>query len=151
MDEGKFDPQLAWLAPARKAKSVPDDSESVDFKDSGPKLAGGRRRESCDARSTDSQTWPRRAPIPMWNWKPMPADAWPARSVVRAVPVADSAAAETQFFERLFGVRPKPAPPPTPPPVRQRPVPQMKPLDRNLAQTNNGHASAHDLKPSPRL
>ena len=41
MDQGTFEQQVAWIAPARKAnpfQMIP----AVEFKDSGPKLAGCR-------------------------------------------------------------------------------------------------------------
>ena len=44
MEEGKFDPQLAWLAPANKPNPF-QLVQSVSFKDSGPEREGQRRRE----------------------------------------------------------------------------------------------------------
>ena len=40
MDEGRFEPQLAWLAPAQKPNPF-QMIEAVDFKDSGPNVPGG--------------------------------------------------------------------------------------------------------------
>ncbi|MBA2586957.1 MAG: penicillin-binding protein 2, partial [Chthoniobacterales bacterium] len=54
MDEGKFEPQLAWLAPAHRSnpfQMIP----AVDYKDSGPNLANNDEKKSDDANASDAQ------------------------------------------------------------------------------------------------
>lgn len=121
MDEGKFEPQLAWLAPAHRSnpfQMIP----AVDYKDSGPNLANNDEEKSDDANASDAQ---------MANAGDQPdveqeadADGRVAsqqRRVARAIPVGPPPPQrKPNFFERLFGSR-RPAPQPTPAPVRRAP------------------------------
>ncbi|HEY2139681.1 MAG TPA: hypothetical protein VGH00_06365, partial [Chthoniobacterales bacterium] len=123
MAEGKFDPQLAWLAPAHKPNPF-QQVVSVDFKDK-PNLPdsdeeGGNDNDPSTAASAE-----------MANTTADPsvepeADAAGKvqKKAVRPVVVATPPPRKLSFFERLFGARPKPAPAPTPPPKQQpqRPV-----------------------------
>src|SRR5204862_374083 len=55
MDQGTFDPQLAWLAPAHKSnpfQSIP----VVEFKDSSPKLAASDEENLDGSTNTDMAT-----------------------------------------------------------------------------------------------
>jgi hypothetical protein len=113
-DEGKFDMQVAWLAPAHKANPL-QLIKAVTYHDTGGNLGGEDEETADQSQNADAQ---------MAN-----ADAAPdvepeadAQGTVRrarlprAVPVA-APARPRNFFERLFGVRRQPAP--TPPPARR--------------------------------
>ena len=117
MEAGKFDPQLAWLEPARKPNPF-QFLESVDFKDSG--LSGPAQDETnpSDAQSSDSQLAADGA-APDVEPEADAAGRVAGKRVARAVPVATPPPRKPSFFERLFGVRSKPAPQPTPPPARR--------------------------------
>jgi penicillin-binding protein 2 len=113
-DEGKFDMQVAWLAPAHKANPL-QLIKAVTYHDAGGNLGGEDEETADQSQNADAQ---------MAN-----ADAAPdvepeadAQGTVRrahlprAVPVT-APARPRNFFERLFGVRRQPAP--TPPPARR--------------------------------
>ena len=116
-DDGKFDMQVAWLAPAHHANPL-QLIKAVSYSGSGGNL-GGDDEEGAD----QSQA----ATVEMASSNASP-DVEPeadsqgqvrgrrAAPVARAVPVA--APQPRNFFERLFGVRRQPAP--TPVPARQR-------------------------------
>ncbi len=116
MDEAKFDPQLAWLEPARKPNPF-QFLDSVDFKDSG--LSGSSEDETnpSDAQTVDSQL-AAAGPAPDVEPEADAAGRVTGKKVVRAVPVSAPPPRKLNFFERLFGIRPKPTPPPPPPPRR---------------------------------
>jgi penicillin-binding protein 2 len=117
-DEGKFDMQVAWLAPAHKANPL-QLIKAVTFHDAGGNLGSDDEETAGDSQNADAQM--------------ASSDASPdvepeadsqgkvrrraAAAAARAVPVA--APAPRNFFERLFGVRRQPAPAPTPPPGRR--------------------------------
>ena len=116
MEGGRFDPQLAWLEPARKPNPF-QFHESIEFKDSG--LGGPAEDETnpSDAQSADSQL---AATGPAPDVEPEADAAGRVAGkprVARAVPVA-TPPRKLNFFQRLFGARPKPAPQPTPLPRR---------------------------------
>jgi penicillin-binding protein 2 len=117
MDEKTFDPQLAWLAPAHKANPF-QLIAAVDFKDSNPKLT------ASDEENLDGSTNSDLANAGADPDVELEADAngrvADQKRVVRPTP-APTPPRKLNFFERLFGVHPKPAPPPTPPPVRRPP------------------------------
>ena len=118
-DDGKFDMQVAWLAPAHHANPL-QLIKAVSYPGAGGNL-GGADEEGAD----QSQA----ATVEMASSNASPdvepeADAQGkvrrrgAASVARAVPVA--APQPRNFFERLFGIRRQPAP--TPAPARRRGV-----------------------------
>jgi penicillin-binding protein 2 len=117
MDQGTFQQQVAFMAPAHKAnpfQMIP----AVEFKDSAPKLAGDDEENLDGSTSSD-----------MANTTADPsvepeADAAGKvqKKVMRPVVVATPPPRKPSFFERLFGARPKPAPAPPTPPPKQRPV-----------------------------
>jgi penicillin-binding protein 2 len=118
VNEGSFDQQITWLAPAHKPNPF-QMIAAVDFKDSNPKLAASDEENLDGSTNTD-----------MANAGADPdvepeADAngrvAGQKRIVRAAPPPPPPARKPNFFERLFGVRPKPAPPPTPPPARRAP------------------------------
>jgi penicillin-binding protein 2 len=115
MDDGNFDMQVAWVAPAHKSNpfqtvkevnygtggNLGNDEEEQD--DSGAKVqmagAGGEPDVEPDADAQGKVASRARAP--------------------RAVPVAPPQR-QPNFFERLFGARRQPQPQPTPTPRRTR-------------------------------
>ncbi|PYI93552.1 MAG: hypothetical protein DME97_04605 [Verrucomicrobia bacterium] len=115
MDQGTFQQQVAWIAPARKAnpfQMIP----AVEFKDSGPKLAATDEENLDGSTSSDMANTSADPSV-----EPEADAAGKVKKAPRPVVVATPPPRKLSFFERLFGVRPKPAPAPTPPP-KQRPV-----------------------------
>jgi penicillin-binding protein 2 len=116
MDQGNYQQQVAWIAPAHKAnpfQMIP----AVVFNDSGPKINASDEENLAGSTNSD-----------MANTSADPsvepeADAGGKvqKKVMRPVVVATPPPRKLSFFERLFGARPKPTPPPTPPP-KQKPV-----------------------------
>jgi penicillin-binding protein 2 len=119
LEEGKFDMQVAWLAPAHKANPF-NLIKEVSFHDEGGNL-GGEDEETANGSPN--------ATVQMANSDASPdvePDADSAGKVrrrglaaPRAVPVA-TPAPPRNFFQRLFGARQRPAAPPPPPPTRKR-------------------------------
>jgi penicillin-binding protein 2 len=120
IDEGKFEMQVAWLAPAHKPNPFQMIKE-VSFHDSGPNVAASDEENADDSQSADAQ---------MASAGDSPdvepeADAQGRVSkyprAPRAQPVAAQAERPRNFFQRLFGIKRQPPPPiPTPPPSRRR-------------------------------
>lgn len=117
MDQGTFQQQVAWIAPARKSnpfQMIP----AVEFKDSGPKLAATDEENLDGSTSSDMASTTADPSV-----EPEADAAGKVKKAPRPVVVATPPPRKPSFFERLFGVRPKPAPAPTPPPKQpQRPV-----------------------------
>jgi penicillin-binding protein 2 len=117
MDEGTYDAQVAWVAPAHKANPF-QMIAAVAFKDSNPNLAGGDDENLDGSTSSDMAIASANPDVEL------EADAngrVAGQKRVRATPAPTPPPRKLNFFERLFGVRPKPAPPPTPPPRRPPP------------------------------
>ena len=117
MDEGTFDPQLAWLAPAHKANPF-QMIAAVDFKDSNPTLTGGDDENLDGSTSSDMAIASANPDVEL------EADASgrvAGQKRNRPAPAPTPPPRKPNFWERLFGARPK-APPPTPPPVRRPPA-----------------------------
>src|SRR5438477_219999 len=117
-DEGKYDMQVAWLAPAHKANPL-QLIRSVSFHDAGGNLGGDDEEspdqsQSATVQMASSDASPDVEPEADSQGKVRRRGNAP---VARAVPAAP--AAPRNFFQRLFGVHPRQAPPP-PPPSRQR-------------------------------
>jgi penicillin-binding protein 2 len=114
MDEGNFDMQVAWLAPAHHAnplqliKAVSYAGSNLGSEDE----EGADTSQSADVQMASDNASPDVEPE---------ADAQGQVSkrprVVRAAPAPPPR--QPNFFERLFGVK-RPAPPPAPTPVRRR-------------------------------
>jgi penicillin-binding protein 2 len=116
MDQGTFQQQVAWLAPAHKSnpfQMIP----AVTFKDSGPKLDAGDE-ENLDGNSNSDMANTTADP----SVEPEADAAGKVKKAPRPVVVATPPPRKPNFFERLFGVRPKPAPAPPTPPPKQKPV-----------------------------
>jgi penicillin-binding protein 2 len=115
MEEGTFDAQIAWLAPARKQNPF-QMIEAVAFKDAGAGAASGDE-ENLDDQNANVQ-------LASGDANPDVEPEADAQGRVRRAPVARAQpVAQPQrrpnFFERLFGVRRQPPPAPTPPPARR--------------------------------
>ncbi|MEY2480015.1 MAG: hypothetical protein QOI04_942, partial [Verrucomicrobiota bacterium] len=115
MDQGTFNPPLAFLAPARKPNPFAMIA-AVDFKDSNPKLAATDEENLDGSTNTDMANT---SADPLVEPDPDAAGKVAGKKVMRPVVVATPPPRKLSFFERLFGVRPKPAPQPTPPPPRK--------------------------------
>lgn len=118
MDEARFDPQLAWLEPARKPNPF-QFLDSVDFKDSGVSGPADDETNPSDAQGADSQL-ASTGPAPDVELEADAAGRVAGQRRVRVAPPPPPPPRKLNFFERLFGVRPKPTPPP-PPPQRRPP------------------------------
>jgi hypothetical protein len=116
MEQGTFDPKLAFLAPARKPNAF-SMIAAVEFKDSSPKLAGGDEENLDGSTNTDLANTSADPLV-----EPEADAAGKVKKAPRPVVVATPPPRKLNFFERLFGVRPKPAPAPAPPPKRPPPV-----------------------------
>jgi penicillin-binding protein 2 len=119
MDEGTYDPQLAWLAPAHKSNPF-QMIAAVDFKDSNPKLAAGDEENLDGSTNADMASTAANPDVEL------EADAngrvAGQKKTVRPAPAPTPPPRKPSFFERLFGIKPKPTPPPAPAPVRRPPA-----------------------------
>src|SRR6184192_720107 len=118
-DEGKFDMQVAWLAPAHHANPL-QLIKSVAYHDAGGNL-GSEDEEDADqsqnatAQMASSDASPDVEPEADAQGKVQRRGSAP---VVRTAPAAPQA--PRNFFDRLFGIRRQPAPASTPPPPPNR-------------------------------
>jgi penicillin-binding protein 2 len=115
MDQGTFDPQVAWLAPARKSnpfQMIP----AVEFKDSSPKLAASDEENLDGSTNTDLANTTANPDVEL---EADAAGKVAEKKSVRPAPTAAPPTRKPNFFERLFGIRPKATPPPAPTPVRR--------------------------------
>jgi penicillin-binding protein 2 len=117
-DEGKFDMQVAWLAPAHRDNPL-QLIKAVSYHGTGGNLGGDDEEGADQSQTTTAQ---------MANSDASPdvepeADSQgkvrrPGGAVARALPAATPA--RRNFFERLFGIKRRPAPTPPPPRRKQR-------------------------------
>lgn len=117
-DEGKFDMQVAWLVPAHKANPL-QLIKAVSYHGSEGNL-GGDDEETADQSQTATAQMASSDASP--DVEPEADSAGKVRrrgAVARAVPVSTPATSRN-FFQRLFGIHPRPAAPPPPPPTRRR-------------------------------
>jgi penicillin-binding protein 2 len=118
LDEGKFDMPVAWLQPAHHANPL-QLIKSVAFHDKGGNL-GGEDEEGADesqsatAQMASSDASPDVEPEADSQGKVRRRGA----AVARAVPAATPA--PRNFFQKIFGIRPRQAPAPPPPPSNRR-------------------------------
>lgn len=119
MDEGKYEAEVAWLEPARKANPF-QMIAAVDFKGAGPNLVSGDE-ENLNAQNGDAQMAAAGADPDVEPEADAQGQVARRTRTARAQPVSTQPQRKPNFFERLFGARPKPAPPPPPPARRQRP------------------------------
>ncbi|MFL6542864.1 MAG: penicillin-binding protein 2 [Chthoniobacterales bacterium] len=126
MEEGNFDMQVAWLAPAHHAnpfQMIP----AVDYKDSGPNVGSDDDEKSDDSQATDAQM-AGGGGDPDVEQDPDAAGQVSRARARRAQPVAQPAqpARAPNFFERLFGVRRAPQPQAQPAQPVRRPTPRTR-------------------------
>jgi penicillin-binding protein 2 len=114
MDEGNFDMQLAWIAPAHHPNPF-DLVKAVSFKDSN--VGGGGDEEDAGASSADVQMASDNASPDVEQEADAQGQVSKRPRVARAAPAP--APRPLNFFERLFGAK-RQAPQPTPAPVRRR-------------------------------
>jgi penicillin-binding protein 2 len=117
-DEGKFDMQVAWLVPAHKANPL-QLIKAVSYHGSEGNL-GGDDEETADQSQTATAQMASSDASP--DVEPEADSAGKVRrrgAVARAVPVSTTAPSRN-FFQRIFGIHPRPAAPPPPPPTRRR-------------------------------
>jgi penicillin-binding protein 2 len=119
IDEGKFDMQVAWLAPAHKPNPFQMIKE-VSYHDSGPNVAGADEENADDSQSADAQMAGAGGSPDVEPEADAQGQVAKRANVPRAQPVAVQSQRPRNFFERLFGVKRQPAPAPTPPPARRR-------------------------------
>jgi penicillin-binding protein 2 len=117
-DQGKFDMQVAWLAPAHHANPL-QLIKSVAYHDAGGNLGsedeeGADNGQGATAQMASSDASPDVEPEADSQGKVRRRASAP---VARAMPAAP--AQPRNFFQRLFGMHPQPAPAP-PPPSRRR-------------------------------
>jgi penicillin-binding protein 2 len=118
LDEGKFNMQVAWLAPAHKANPF---QMIKDVNYAGGNVPSGDEEnadesQNATAQMASSDASPDVEPEADTQGKVRRRGSAP---VVRTPPAATPA--PRNFFQRLFGVHPRPAPaPPPPPPTRRR-------------------------------
>ncbi len=130
LEAGKFEPQLAWVAPARKPNAF-DMIAAVKYKDDLATNPGSDEENAAGntAQATEAAVManPGDAPDvePEADARGRVENAPRARRALRAQPVATPAPQRSRnFFERMFNVRPRrPAPTPAPPVRRARPAP----------------------------
>jgi hypothetical protein len=112
-DEGNFDMQVAWTAPAHHENPLAL-IKAVEFK--GSNVGGGEDEEDAGTSSADVQMASDNA-APDVEQEPDAQGQVRGARVARPVPVATQR--PLNFFERLFGGK-RPAPQPAPTPVRRR-------------------------------
>src|SRR5438874_2321553 len=119
-DEGKYDMQVAWLAPAHKANPL-QLIKSVAYHDTGGNLGSDDEEDAGDSQTATAQMASSDASPdvePEADTQGKVRRQGPA--VARALPAATPA--PRNFFQRIFGMHPRQAPPP-PPPNRRRGTP----------------------------
>ena len=118
MDAGNFDMQVAWTAPAHHENPF-ELVKSVAFKDSN--VGGGEDEEGAGASSAEVQMANAGAAPDVEPEADAQGQVVQQRGrVPRAQPVVNQPQRKPNFFERLFGAKPRPAPAATPPPRRPR-------------------------------
>ena len=116
MDDGKFDMEVAWLAPAHKANPF---QMIKDVSYAGGNLGGADEEGADDSQNADVQM-ASAASAPDVQPEPDAQGQVAKRTrAPRAQPVAQPARPQN-FFERLFGVKPRPNTAPAPTQPRRR-------------------------------
>lgn len=117
MDEGNFEAQVAWVAPASKSNPFQMIKE-ISFQDANANVASADE-ENLSSQSGDAQMAVAGA-NPDVEPEADPQGQVARRRMPRAQPVANTPQKRPNFFERLFGIKSRPASAPTPPPRRPR-------------------------------
>jgi penicillin-binding protein 2 len=121
MDAGKFEPQLAWLTPARKPRPF-DMIKAVRFTDASGTPGADEENGQDPAQTVDSADMANPGDAPDVE---LEADARGrvkgVKKALRAQPVATPQPARPRsFFERMFNIRPRPAAPTATPAKKSR-------------------------------
>ncbi|PYK77200.1 MAG: penicillin-binding protein 2 [Verrucomicrobia bacterium] len=117
MDEGNFDMQVAWVAPAHHDNPF-ELIKSVAFKDSN--VGGGEDEEDAGTSSADVQMASGGGEPDVEQAPDAEGRVAPRQTrVARAQSVTTPPPERRGFFQRLFGRRSTPAPAPTPTPSRR--------------------------------
>jgi penicillin-binding protein 2 len=119
LDEGNFDMQVAWLAPAHKPNPF-QLIKDVSFKDSGPNSGGDDEENADSSQNADVQMAAAGGSPDVEPEADAQGKVAKIGRVARAVPVPQPQR-PPNFFERLFGARRQPAPQLTPAPRRAVP------------------------------
>jgi penicillin-binding protein 2 len=115
-DDGKFDMQVAWVAPAHHPNPL-QLIKSVSYTGSN---VGGEDEEGADtSQSAAVQLAPAGAAPDVEQEADAQGQVSKRPRAVRAQPASNQPVRKPNFFERLFGVKPKPATP-APTPLRRR-------------------------------
>src|SRR5213596_3235945 len=115
LDGGKFDMQVAWLAPAHKSNPF---QMIKDVSYAGGNVPSGDEENADDSQNADAQMASSDAAPDVEPEADSQGKVRRRAPVARAVPVATPA--PRNFFQRLFGVRRQPVPAPPPPPPNRR-------------------------------
>ncbi len=107
LDEGKFDLQIAWLAPAHKPNPF-QLIKDVTFKDSGPNSGGADEENADDSQNADVQMAAAGGSPDVEPEADAQGKVANRSRVARAVSVAQPQR-QPNFFERLFGIKHQPA------------------------------------------
>ncbi len=122
MDAGKFEPELAWLAPAHKQNPF-QLIAAVDYKDAGPNVGSDDEENAASSQNADAQMAPAGADPDVEPAPDAQGQVAQARAprVRRAQAVNPQPTPRPNFFQRLFGVKrpPQPAPQQQPSPGRR--------------------------------
>ncbi len=121
MDEGRYDAQVAWVAPAHHPNPF-QQIEAIDFKGAGPNVPSGDEENLAQSDNTNAQmATPGAEPDVEPEADARGKVARKAAPVPRALPAAPAQPpSKPGFFRRLFGRRPAP---PAPQPARRSPPP----------------------------
>jgi penicillin-binding protein 2 len=117
MEEGKYEAELAWIAPAHKQNPF-QMIAAVDFKNAGPNLASGDE-ENLDSQNGDSQMAAAGADPDVEPEADAQGQVEKHSRTPRALPVATPPPRKVNFFERLFGPHRSNTPAPLPTPTRR--------------------------------
>ncbi len=121
MDAGKFEPQLAWMAPAHKQNPF-QMVAAVDYKDAGPNVGSDDEENADPAQNADAQMAPAGADPDVEPEADAQGKVSQARAprVARAKPVAPTPEPPRNFFQKLFGIKRPAQPPPQQQPSSNR-------------------------------
>jgi penicillin-binding protein 2 len=118
MEEGKFDMQVAWMGPAHKQNPF-QMVKDVSFQDAGPNVANADEENAKEEQNGDVQMARAAAEPDVELEADQQGQVAKKRTAPRAQQVSNQPQRKPNFFERLFGAKPRPAPTP-PPPARRR-------------------------------
>jgi penicillin-binding protein 2 len=117
MDDGSFDAQVAWLAPAHKANPFQMIKE-VSYHDAGADVPAADEENQDNSPNADVQLASAGAAPDVEPEADQQGQVKNRPRPPRAQPVVNTTQRKPNFFERLFGAK---RPPPTPTPPSRRP------------------------------